>query len=221
MGKLKKTSEGDFKNIDELFDELDRNRELNFKPSGMAVSQTTSFKKICIHTKNPIFTISGVGYYGSKEYDATKYYYDASWLVVSLLGKPMPVYKDVLIGNPESIMTALKPHVFTKMAENYISINWPDMGTPPVHLEFWETLQAAVKQANINKVLFYCMGGHGRTGTALALTYVTGMAISAQAAIHHIRKEYCDSAIETQAQEDYIKAYVKYLDAKEATLNKK
>ena len=55
-----------------------------------------------------------------------------------------------------------------------------------------------------------CYGGHGRTGTLLACLLVSISADNtAKKSIDRVRKEYCDSAIETKTQEDLIKEYYK------------
>ena len=48
-----------------------------------------------------------------------------------------------------------------------------------------------------------CLGGHGRTGTALAaLAILTGL--PAAEAVTWTRTTYCPKAIETEAQESFI-----------------
>lgn len=47
-----------------------------------------------------------------------------------------------------------------------------------------------------------CVGGHGRTGTALACLAVLGGQRSAEA-ITWVRGNYCPAAVETTAQEEF------------------
>ena len=51
--------------------------------------------------------------------------------------------------------------------------------------------------------MFYCTGGHGRTGTALAAMLIDGTWEAADS-IDYIRKHYCDKDVETAAQEDAL-----------------
>ena len=50
-----------------------------------------------------------------------------------------------------------------------------------------------------------CLGGHGRTGTALAcLAVLAGH--PADDAVAWVRRTYCDRAVETDEQADYVRA---------------
>ena len=62
-----------------------------------------------------------------------------------------------------------------------------------------------------HKVHAGCIGGHGRTGLFLAALYahMTGEAD----AIAHVRKHYCEKAVETKKQVDFL---VKHFGVKEA-----
>ena len=53
-----------------------------------------------------------------------------------------------------------------------------------------------------------CLGGHGRTGTLMALVMVQ-LGCKPDKAIKTIRTDYCDKAIETKQQERLIKAFAK------------
>ena len=57
------------------------------------------------------------------------------------------------------------------------------------------------------KVDIGCMGGHGRTGTFLALLLIRVEKLSAKAAIEAVRSRHCQNAIESRAQEDFIYAF--------------
>ncbi len=51
-----------------------------------------------------------------------------------------------------------------------------------------------------------CLGGHGRTGTALAcLAVLTGT--PANEAVAWVRANYCAHAVETEAQEALVAAF--------------
>lgn len=60
-------------------------------------------------------------------------------------------------------------------------------------------------QQRVLDVVFYCTGGKGRTGTAIACLMVTAAQIDGYRAILKVRKAYKSEAVETQGQVDYIK----------------
>lgn len=82
-----------------------------------------------------------------------------------------------------------------------LDIDWQDGSDPPFDITFFEELIANTKRGAI---VFACQGGHGRTGTAMAAMLIAGTGISAEEAINTIKKEYCDKAIETQLQYDWL-----------------
>ncbi len=65
----------------------------------------------------------------------------------------------------------------------------------------WTWRQLAYGQ----KVHVGCIGGHGRTGLFLAalVAHVTGQSD----AIHYVRENYCDHAVETKVQFDFLAEY--------------
>jgi hypothetical protein len=82
-----------------------------------------------------------------------------------------------------------------------IRLAWPDM-TAPTHvgLKFWTRLHGMLPQ----HTAVACVGGHGRTGTALACLLVAD-GMTADDAIKTVRAKHCTKAIETVTQEQYIK----------------
>lgn len=85
-------------------------------------------------------------------------------------------------------------------------IYWKDMGKPnPSVVKY---AQWVAKEWKAGKsIQFGCYGGHGRTGTFAALVLVEA-GYTGQQAFDWIRKNYCDDAIETKGQEDFVKKYV-------------
>lgn len=86
-----------------------------------------------------------------------------------------------------------------------IRLDWPDMSAPVhVGIRWWMRLLELLP----SHTCVCCMGGHGRTGTALAaLLVASGM--SADEAIRTVREKHCRRAIETSGQEAYIKGLAK------------
>ena len=94
--------------------------------------------------------------------------------------------------------------------QQIIGIDWPDGGTPAFTGKNWRSLVEDLKHLKSRSdketlhVLVCCVGGHGRTGTALAiLAALTGVA--PEDPVLYIRKEYCRKAVETRSQCRYIK----------------
>lgn len=85
-----------------------------------------------------------------------------------------------------------------------IDLDWDDYGTPPVTFEFWTTLLELLAGKNVTMT---CWGGHGRTGTAMAALMIAD-GVEPEAAMRHIWNRYCDRAIETAGQENYLLALV-------------
>jgi hypothetical protein len=87
-------------------------------------------------------------------------------------------------------------------------IPWADMKAP--HPNIVPYVKWAVELVNNGGWLqIGCIGGHGRTGTFLALMLLeSGRAANATEAVTKARGLYCDKAIETMAQADFIYAHV-------------
>jgi hypothetical protein len=83
-------------------------------------------------------------------------------------------------------------------------LDWPDFGLPADPPSFVPVLADLLRRARAGqRVEVGCLGGHGRTGTALAwLAILTGQ--SAETAVEWVRENYCPHAIETSAQEQFI-----------------
>jgi hypothetical protein len=83
------------------------------------------------------------------------------------------------------------------------SLDWPDQGIPAGGLAFWHGLVGILP--NPGNVLVCCIGGHGRTGTAIAsIVIATQPGITAKAAIDYVRARHCKHAVESLAQERYL-----------------
>lgn len=85
-----------------------------------------------------------------------------------------------------------------------VILDWPDMRAVALPSAFWTDLARYLAE-NRTKMLVFCIGGHGRTGTAICcLMVVNGW--TARAAIEWVRKNYCRHAVESKEQEEYIHA---------------
>lgn len=83
-------------------------------------------------------------------------------------------------------------------------LSWPDFGVPadvaPVVAALTSVLERARRQEQVE---VGCLGGHGRTGTALAcLAVLCGS--RAEDAVAWVRADYCAKAVETPDQAAFV-----------------
>lgn len=116
---------------------------------------------------------------------------------------------DVILNVSNGMESVPKHQIPFKWGEKYTScktkeimMDWPDGSIPVIPYAFWKDLKNHLVNTK-GKMLVFCLGGHGRTGTAIACLMVA-CGWSAGAAKAWIRRNYCKEAIETQVQEDYI-----------------
>ncbi|HYZ99752.1 MAG TPA: hypothetical protein VE575_13425, partial [Acidimicrobiales bacterium] len=84
---------------------------------------------------------------------------------------------------------------------------WPDFGVPRDPDQLRGSLQRLLARARAGDLVdLGCLGGHGRTGTALAcLAVLTGT--PADQAVGWVRTHYCPKAVETDAQAVFVEAF--------------
>ena len=82
-----------------------------------------------------------------------------------------------------------------------LRMRWNDRGVPYVSSYDWSIIAN-----NVGPLFIACAGGHGRTGTALAiLGSLRGHIPAHEEAVAFTRAAYCDEAIETNGQITYIR----------------
>lgn len=86
-------------------------------------------------------------------------------------------------------------------------VPWPDFGLPPDAEALRASLRDVLDRARRGeRVEVACVGGHGRTGTALAcLATLTG--VPASDAVAWVRGQYCDGAVETEDQRAFVESF--------------
>lgn len=171
-------------------------------------SNVTSYVyKKCHEGPVKVIESQGLEIYGSSRIEAKENFYDF----------------DLVIGLGEKVEPSL--HVYAKLKSvglerliekwykqpEHIVLGWPDMGVPLLSREFWLELVEILRKkgrdrarhSNVYKVLFHCMGGHGRTGTALSImgAFVGGWDSHL---IATMRVLYCEHGVESQGQVGYI-----------------
>jgi protein-tyrosine phosphatase len=85
-------------------------------------------------------------------------------------------------------------------------IDWPDFGVPTNKAAMVDALKSVLERVRSGQhVEVGCLGGHGRTGTALAcLAALTGY--PARDAVAWVRSSYCAKAVETPGQAAFVAA---------------
>lgn len=85
-------------------------------------------------------------------------------------------------------------------------LEWPDFGVPRDPALALAALADVLDRARSGQqVEVGCLGGHGRTGTALAgLAVLTGQ--DPAGAVAWVRASYCPEAVETRGQEEFVAA---------------
>lgn len=86
-------------------------------------------------------------------------------------------------------------------------LEWPDFGVPEDPTVLAEQLRSLLTTARTGEsVEVGCLGGHGRTGTALAcLAILTGVPPSQ--AVSWVRENYCVQAVETDDQQEFVSSF--------------
>jgi len=84
------------------------------------------------------------------------------------------------------------------------SVDWPDFGVPVDAELVVASLQDVLDRARAGEVVEVgCLGAHGRTGTALAILAVLA-GHPADDAVAWVREHYCERAVETDEQADFV-----------------
>ncbi|MFF0339283.1 protein-tyrosine phosphatase family protein [Kribbella sp. NPDC004875] len=82
-------------------------------------------------------------------------------------------------------------------------VKWPDFRLPADPAYALTIFREALEHTATGRVEFACVGGRGRTGTALAcLTLLDG--VPADQAVDYVRKHYDKRAVETPWQRRYV-----------------
>jgi hypothetical protein len=86
-------------------------------------------------------------------------------------------------------------------------VRWPDFGLPSDPAALRSALGELLDRARAGAVVeIGCLGGHGRTGTALAcLAILTGTPPSE--AVAWVRERYCERAVETDDQAQFVAGF--------------
>ncbi len=139
----------------------------------------------------------------------TKVWRRRDWDLVISLCRGAVDKSDVLTTN--KLGDELLPMRLKKIPEvPRLIMDWSDRDAGPVTKRFWDDLVVFLKSKPL-KVGLHCQGGHGRTGTALAILAAKGTGLTKKKdPVAYIRDRYCDKAAETNTQLDYIEEMTGY-----------
>jgi hypothetical protein len=154
-----------------------------------------------------VFTdpVSGLKVYGGGSSRKCKFY-RGSMVVIDLNGNYKPFFTFAgMIGKRMS-----------EQAERRVAIDWKDFGAPGLERADWEAIledirDEAASDSRVTSVLVCCAGGHGRTGTALAI--LAGMCKVVPEGIDPIkwvREVYCKKVVESEEQIKYVEYVLGY-----------
>ncbi|WP_125611251.1 protein-tyrosine phosphatase family protein [Specibacter cremeus] len=85
-------------------------------------------------------------------------------------------------------------------------VRWHDFWLPADRGSTFEALHEAWSRAPAERVEVACMGGHGRTGTALACLAVLD-GVPAEQAVGYVREHYNRRAVETPWQRQFVEGF--------------
>lgn len=85
-------------------------------------------------------------------------------------------------------------------------VRWPDFRLPADDEDAREALREAWELAPTARVELACLGGRGRTGTALSCLAVLD-GVSAKEAVAYVREHYSPHAVETPGQKRYVRRF--------------
>jgi protein-tyrosine phosphatase len=90
----------------------------------------------------------------------------------------------------------------------HVHVAWPDFGLPTDVDDLRLQLGEGLRRARAGEVVeLACLGGHGRTGTALgALAVLAGLPEGSDP-VAWVRTAYCERAIETDGQLAFVRSF--------------
>lgn len=90
-----------------------------------------------------------------------------------------------------------------------IAITWRDYGIPHLDREDWVGIVKGLREGRRvgeipQEILVCCVGGHGRTGTAVAILAGLMGVTNGKDPVEWVRGRYCKNAVESNEQLDYV-----------------
>lgn len=175
----------------------------------------TKTLKSCHTGPTILLKTKGLELAGASRFEAEKAFYDFD-LVISL-DTINPDRTPIIKGDVKSIELVKLIEKYSPKTE-HIKLLWPDMDIPYFDKDFWVDLANYLKKKGRDrersgssyKVMIHCMGGHGRTGTALCIlaSLCTNEGWQDSDLMEKVRGLYCTHAVESLKQKKYIEKIV-------------
>ena len=173
--------------------------------------QNTGYSPPCHASPKLAFRVGNLEVYGSRNSQVWREVWD---LEMPFLESPTSDYRPLVLSqfnNEENASHFASWVREVRPTAEYIATVCADGSVPPLTADWWHGVAnglvsaAAAKTDGPYRVCVYCYGGHGRTGTALAiLASILEATPAGENSVLWVRDQYCDEAIETQKQLDYI-----------------
>lgn len=160
------------------------------------------FVSHCRHTPKQVKQIDKIKYCGASQSGALEF--DGDLMVNFTRTSDIP-----------SVMNIPELAQFVDIRFEEIMVPWPDFGTPLIDPGFWKALHNYIFSRDLTDVCFHCEAGHGRTGTALCAMLIANSGFSALDAVGHVRSIYCEEAVETWEQSQYLQELDEYYNDRE------
>jgi len=132
-----------------------------------------------------------------------------------------PLYSKLLTlkGVDEFLQRVVDKEKDYKKDQITFELDWDDLGVPPFTKKFFEEFAAALEDGSRaflesrktkRKILVMCAGGHGRTGTMIAiLALINGALAGDKKVLENIRDMYCPNCVEAFCQAELIGLFCK------------
>lgn len=159
---------------------------------------------ICHYGVLPIFKVGKSTIYGGRSRDVFNNV-EKFKLIIFCSPDHLSTLGEGPVEASEAAQLLLSSEVLDVQPYPVLRINWEDMGVPDqLSRKWWVNLLKDIRKLEGN-VAVCCMGGHGRTGTALScLAGLTSLVPRNGDPVAFIRSKYCDNAVETMEQNRYI-----------------
>lgn len=172
--------------------------------------QSSGLQPTCHVSPKLAFEIGNLQVYGSTNRHVWREVWD---LEMPFLEQPRADYLPSVTSKlPDDMAAHFDPRCLEVRSEsNFIATVCRDGHAPYLTEHWWQWVAnglasaAAAKTEGPYRVCVYCYGGHGRTGTALAiLAHFLGLDTGDLNVVDYLRLYYCEEAIETTIQVNYI-----------------
>lgn len=163
--------------------------------------------KNCEHKITPIFTLgideqSTITFCGATKDQVKIWTLNESDLILNVSGYSLLSATTNLVKGP-AIFDSLKT-LLPVTTTHELLLQWSDGASFPGTVEFWQKFYDICQEQHYKRVIACCLGGHGRTGTALGAILIANSRMTDLATIAFIQEHYCSEAIETWSQKDYL-----------------